>query len=553
MMRPNFSAFLIVIFAITGCREAQDSLPPVIILEQQVYEAMAGETVTVSPSYENCENASYLWTCDGKTLSEEPVLTFSSDVRGEFYILLTVTNAAGSARAEVGIFVYEQMPPQVTLAGAAAGFTVLQDSVLVLSPEIESPLPYECAWTIDGTVVSEEEVLNFPTADTGLYEVVFSVKNSDGSAELEFAVEVLSPADAFSWTFPADEYSLSSGREILLSPTDITYAFDAIYTWAVDGVAVQTSESPEYLFDRTGEGEYEVTVTMRNSYTEASHSLRVLVCPPEGHYKRPADAGSRAEISTVFEYTPAPGQFINENFTATTAEEACAYAFDRLSQGQFVSLGAFGGYITVGFDHSVENGGEGSLDLQITGNAHSSSSEPGIIWVSQDENGNGLPDDTWYELRGSEYGKPETWQDYAVTYYRPSGSGMAVEWQDNRGQWGTIDYLPAYHDQDSYFPAWITSGSYTLRGTRLEDRLVDENGNGSLWVGHPFGWGYADNWSDTDPDIDKFSISNAVRWDGTPADLAYIDFVRIQCGVQAKGGWTGEQSTEITLIRDLHL
>ena len=79
------------------------------------------------------------------------------------------------------------------------------------------------------------------------------------------------------------------------------------------------------------------------------------------------------------------------------------------------------------------------------------------------------------------------------------------------------------------------------------------NGNGSLWIGHPFDWGYADNWSETDPDIDKFSISDAVRWDGEPAGLKYIDFVKIQCGVQAKGGWTGEQSTELTLIRDIHL
>ena len=167
----------------------------------------------------------------------------------------------------------------------------------------------------------------------------------------------------------------------------------------------------------------------------------------------------------------------------------------------------------------MESSTDGGFDLQITGNAHSSSSEPGIIWVSQDENGNGLPDDTWYELRGSEYGKPETWQDYAVTYYRPSSNGTSIEWTDNRGSSGTVDYIPAYHSQETYFPLWITADSYTLRGTRLEDRLVDENGNGSLWIG----------------------------------DLTYIDFVKIQCGVQAKGGWTGEQSTELTLIRDLHI
>ena len=33
----------------------------------------------------------------------------------------------------------------------------------------------------------------------------------------------------------------------------------------------------------------------------------------------------------VVEYTPAPGQFINEGYTATTMAEACAYAQQRFS------------------------------------------------------------------------------------------------------------------------------------------------------------------------------------------------------------------------------
>ncbi len=553
-MRNNFSAFIfLIVFALTGCREQRDSLPPVIVLQQQLYETVVGEPVTVTPEYENCgEETVYLWTCEGETLSTGPALTFESGERGEYWILLTVGNSAGEDKAELRIDVYETMPPEVSLPGASRGFSVLQDSLLVLAPEVSSALPVAYSWTVDGKEVSADSVYTFPTGETGTFEGRLRVENRDGADEVEFTVEVLSPGEAFSWTFDRTEYGICSGRSLLLRPLDIEHPFDAVYTWSVDGAEVQSGEAPEFVFDLTAEGSHAVNVTMRNSYTTASQDLTVTVLPAEGTYFRAADAFSSAFISQVCEYTPAPGQFINEGYTATTMQEACDYAYGRLSEGAFVSLGAFGGYIIVGFDHSVESGGEGALDLQITGNAHSSSSEPGIIWVSQDENGNGLPDDTWYELRGSEYGKPETWQDYAVTYYRPAENGMSVEWIDNRGGSGTVDYLPAYHRQDSYFPAWISAGSYTLRGTRLQDRLEDENGNGSLWIGHPFDWGYADNWSETDPDIDKFSISDAVRWDGQPAGLKYIDFVKIQCGVQAKGGWTGEQSTEITLIRDLH-
>lgn len=554
-MRKYFSAFIfLIVIGVTGCREQRESLPPVILLEQQVYETVVGETVTVTPEYENCgEGTAWLWTCDGETLSVEESLTFTRDEAGEYYIMLTVSNSAGEDKAELRIDVYEMMPPEIFLPGAVRGFSVLQDSLLVLAPEISSALPVTYSWTVDGETVSTDSVYTFPTGETGTFEAGLCVENRDGRDEIEFTVEVMSPGEAFSWTFDRTDYGISAGRSLLLRPLDIEYPFDAVYTWSVDGTEVQSGESSEYVFDLTAEGSYTVSVTMRNSYTAASQGLTVTVLPAEGTYFRAADASSSASISKVYEYTPAPGQFINDGVTLTTQEEVCSYAFERLSQGQFVSLGAFGGYLIAGFDHSVENSMDGGFDLQITGNAHSSSSEPGIIWVSQDENGNGLPDDTWYELRGSEYGKPETWQDYAVTYYRPSSNGTSIEWTDNRGSSGTVDYIPAYHSQETYFPLWITADSYTLRGTRLEDRLVDENGNGSLWIGHPFDWGYADNWSGTDPDIDKFRISDAVRWDGEPADLTYIDFVKIQCGVQAKGGWTGEQSTELTVIRDLHI
>ena len=554
-MRNNFSAFIfLIVFALTGCREQRDSLPPVIVLQQQLYETVVGEPVTVTPEYENCgEETVYLWTCEGETLSTGPALTFESGERGEYWILLTVGNSAGEDKAELRIDVYETMPPEVSLPGASRGFSVLQDSLLMLAPEVSSALPVAYSWTVDGKEVSTDSVYTFPTGETGTFEGRLRVENRDGADEVEFTVEVLSPGEAFSWTFDRTEYGICSGRSLLLRPLDIEHPFDAVYTWSVDGAEVQSGEAPEFVFELTAEGSHAVNVTMRNSYTAASQDLTVTVLPAEGTYFRAADASSNASISKVYEYTPAPGQFINDGVTLTTQEEACSYAFERLSQGQFVSLGAFGGYFTAGFDHSVESSTDGGFDLQITGNAHSSSSEPGIIWVSQDENGNGLPDDTWYELRGSEYGKPETWQDYAVTYYRPSSNGTSIEWTDNRGSSGIVDYIPAYHSQETYFPLWITADSYTLRGTRLEDRLVDENGNGSLWIGHPFDWGYADNWSGTDPDIDKFRISDAVRWDGEPADLTYIDFVKIQCGVQAKGGWTGEQSTELTLIRDLHI
>ena len=199
----------------------------------------------------------------------------------------------------------------------------------------------------------------------------------------------------------------------------------------------------------------------------------------------------------------------------------------------------------------------------IKNTIYSNYSEPGIVWVAQDENGDGLPNDTWYELKGSEYGMDCTVQDYAVTYYRPEAPGQPVVWTDNRGGSGSVDYLVAYHKQDYYYPLWVEADRYTLRGTRLEARNYDQSGRGTYWINPDYEWGYADNYSVIDllPEVatgitkgcNHFKISDAVTYDGQPAKLQYIDFVKVQTGLNAKSGWLGELSTEVCSVIDYNL
>ena len=44
--------------------------------------------------------------------------------------------------------------------------------------------------------------------------------------------------------------------------------------------------------------------------------------------------------------------------------------------------------------------------------------------VSIDRNNNGIPDDEWYELAGSEYHKPTTRHNAKITYHRPAADKM---------------------------------------------------------------------------------------------------------------------------------
>ena len=260
---------------------------------------------------------------------------------------------------------------------------------------------------------------------------------------------------------------------------------------------------------------------------------------------------------TVFEYTPAPGQFINESEMAgvTTPGKACEFAEKRIAAGQYVSLGGFGGYIVVGFGKSITN--SGGYDFSVAGNQMLSSSEPGVVWVMQDMDGDGEPDagGTWYELRGSETGNKSTVQGYKVTYFRPAEDNADVEWTDNREGSGVVARVSA-HTQPSYYPAWIGADSYTLGGTLLESRSgYDEDTK--QWTNGPYDWGYADNWGltlgnsgDRGEGKDQikvwFKISNAVDAGGKSVNLPSIDFIKVQTAVNAGAGPLGEVSTEVT-------
>ena len=251
----------------------------------------------------------------------------------------------------------------------------------------------------------------------------------------------------------------------------------------------------------------------------------------------------------VVEYTPAPGQFINDPANGSdnlfTQQQACTYAQDRLSRSQYVSLGAWGGYIVVKFDESIQN--SGGYDFYISGNSFDTSNEPGIVWVMQDTNGNLLPDDTWYELKGSYFGCSGYERDFNITYYRP-GAKKNTPWIDKYRQEGEIPWLGNYHSQDFYYPDWITEDSYSLSGSVLPPKAFQDDTTG-LWTNLPFEWGYADNFGTDfiqDGFKNQFKISDAITEDNLPANLSSIDFIKVQTGVLSNSGWLGELSTEVS-------
>ena len=308
--------------------------------------------------------------------------------------------------------------------------------------------------------------------------------------------------------------------------------------------------------------------------------LSFLCLMGSGTLFSPATAQS-PYIAKVVEFRPAPGQFVNElpEYESGDTEEtmrAKAEEYIAHNNKNMISLGGYGGYVVVAFDHTIVDV-PGVCDFKISGNAFyadanprpdaplGGSCEPGIVMVAYDRNHNGQPDDDeWYEIAGSEYDKKETLKNYSITYHRPAPDHVAtphpdnkflndttyIRWNDNRG---ITSYMPrnTFHAQ-SYYPEWIIDDSLTFTGTRLADNGIDESGNGTYFVLYAYGFGYADNRPNADT-LSHIDIGWAVDSEGNPAHLPGADFIKVYTGVNQYNGWLGECSTEILGMEDLHI
>ncbi|MFH1418208.1 MAG: hypothetical protein ABII12_07995 [Planctomycetota bacterium] len=290
-----------------------------------------------------------------------------------------------------------------------------------------------------------------------------------------------------------------------------------------------------------------------------------------------------AFATAVIDFSPAPGQFVNEplfNDPSKALGPPAGAGTYNPNNSKLVSLGGFAGSITLAFDHTVMNDDTNPLGLDaiVFGNATWAGSDPnrhwaecGYIEISRDVNDNGQADDPWYLVSGSHI--PD-----------PLGQEETQAWDDDVGD-------PTYPPNN---PNWIPpgqSGTWMTQGFRLPSDVFDvtvlqnPSGLGATVEGV---FGYADfapvlilgdldgdNVVD-DPEMspadfytapddpfevgmtpgscggDAFDIAWAIEPEtGQPANLDGFDFIRITNGENYIAGIFGEKSPEIGGVADV--
>ena len=91
---------------------------------------------------------------------------------------------------------------------------------------------------------------------------------------------------------------------------------------------------------------------------------------------------NQSDIDSICEYMPAPGQFVGEMPKYEEGDDSLSMAnkcLELLQKGEMITLGGFGGYVTVRFKQTVHN--LSGADFRIDGNAFEGSSEPGVVCI----------------------------------------------------------------------------------------------------------------------------------------------------------------------------
>ena len=522
------------------------------------YQVKMGKEVDLRARVKDAVHPVYSWKQDGKIVSDDTVYMFKSSQLGEYFVNFRLDADNGSVEKQVKVKVVDRLTPQIKVGVSAVAYCGVQKEIAAVTEYTDEATTFE--WSYGGKVVGHDSTYLFQEEDINIYALALKVTNEDGVDVKNINISVI-PEEEPLLFFDNGRYVQPStlhdvrtmtcpiGKNIVLAPVKFAISDQAVYEWKVDG-QVQSGETSIYFdFKPTVEDKsYEITVAAKDGAKTAEATVKVVCVAPEGTYFRAPTAKSNYISNYCYEFIPAPGQFIrfNQNQTAEDARMAIQNTLDAGGgTGWMASLGAWGGYFILQFDHSVEDDGNGDADFDIVGNPLGKYwCECGVVWVSQDENGNGIPDDTWYELRGSETGKPGITQRYALKYYRPTADKQDVLSIDNDGN---LSFLArnAYHPDSGYYPWFMKEEYYILTGTCLGNQFLTE-GIETNWG---FDWGYVDNINDPA----GFRIENAIQQDGSPANLKYIDFVKVHTAQMGQGAAVGEVSTESSAAMDLRL
>ena len=289
------------------------------------------------------------------------------------YTLLIVFAAFTSCKDEAEVI----LAP--VISGIDKTYTIVEGRKLELSPTIENGNNATYLWQLDGEEVAQTPNYVFEESNPGEYTLILKVGNESGTDEAKTSITVgakdmtIEGAAHTLISLELPDYMKGNGDlawSVLEAPSEL-YRFSQM----------NAEEAPLFIAAEVG------TYLMQVSSGDINGEVTIIVSENENELS--------SYIANVFDYLPAPGQFVNKMPVyeeGDTHEDMVAKVAEKITgeNSGFITLGGWGGYVTFGFDHTIVNVA-GKQNFRIEGNGFTNSSEPGIVMVSYDANGNGEP------------------------------------------------------------------------------------------------------------------------------------------------------------------
>lgn len=281
------------------------------------YRVKVGKEVLLQATVSDAMNPLCSWKLNGKIVSTDTTYLFRGEQVGDYFVNFKIDAENGSIEKQVKVSVLDKLPPEVTLDDAAV---VMSGRDRSFGAEVSNPEGATYMWVLNGEIVCQDSLFVFNREDVRMYDLSLVVKNEDGATAKSMTVTVV-PLAPPKLIFNDGRYrtvsdnritnfSVPLGRELVLSPYPIDITEKAVYEWQVDGV--KQSETTSYFkFAPTAQGRYYITVTATEGGQTASTETYVECVDPEGTHRNWPTDGSSARFTEVFEYIPAPGQFVN--------------------------------------------------------------------------------------------------------------------------------------------------------------------------------------------------------------------------------------------------
>ncbi|WP_341836240.1 PKD-like domain-containing protein [Chitinophaga pollutisoli] len=170
--------------------------------------------------------------------------------------------------------------------------------------------------------------------------------------------EIVKPMPVIDMKSPAGGFTLDQRQWLRIKP-EVSNAEGASYLWLQGEDTLSRERNLLHIFGEPGENTLQLKV--KTVAGEAIQSVKVTV---------------NAQVYTngvfkVHDFQPAPAQFTNKLplwAEGDTEAMMIAKAETALKSGSMICLGGFGGYVVMGFDHTILNV-PGEYNFQVLGNA----------------------------------------------------------------------------------------------------------------------------------------------------------------------------------------